>query len=373
MKKRKIPSNMQPWTANINGKEYEYESGTTAEVPDEVAALIDFIDESAPKRDPKAAQRAIEDEVTQIVKDNFAGGVGYEETTEGALLPETSFEVSGGQAILSDSFPCELEADKEYTVTFDGVTNSCTAELFEPLQMVCIISTSAEEIMKGNGWLCYVDNGKLCFMTEDASIIGAHSISISGVGNFTYKIGDKYIDFKMDKTNPVGEGAFSLNRKAGSNTGECSFAEGDNTIASGYASHAEGGLTTASGDHSHAEGIDTTASGDYSHAEGRTTTASGDYSHAEGFWTIAASKYQHVQGEFNVEDSQNVYAHIIGKGSDEIHRKNIHTVDWSGNAWYAGTVEGKTLILASSTAGSTKRFKVTVNDAGTLTATEVTS
>ena len=109
---KRIPSNTQPtWTANINGKEYEYESGITAEVPDEVAALIDFIDESAPKRDPKAAQRAIEDEVTQIVKDSFAGGVGYEEATETVILPETSFEIMAGavDTIISNSFPYTFE------------------------------------------------------------------------------------------------------------------------------------------------------------------------------------------------------------------------------------------------------------------------
>ena len=39
-----------------------------------------------------------------------------------------------------------------------------------------------------------------------------------------------------------------------------------------------------------------------------------------------------------------------------------------------GTVEGtdKEMILSSSTAGSAKKFKITVTDDGTLTATEVT-
>ena len=108
---KRIPANTQPtWQADINGKRYEYQSGTTAEVPDEVAALIDFIDESAPKRDPKAAQRAIEDEVTQIVKDNFTGGVGYEETSETVMLPETSFEcvTLPSRITISDSFPYTL-------------------------------------------------------------------------------------------------------------------------------------------------------------------------------------------------------------------------------------------------------------------------
>ncbi len=39
----------------------------------------------------------------------------------------------------------------------------------------------------------------------------------------------------------------------------------------------------------------------------------------------------------------------------------------------SGTVEEKALILPSSTEGSTKRFKITVDDTGTLTATEVTT
>lgn len=39
---------------------------------------------------------------------------------------------------------------------------------------------------------------------------------------------------------------------------------------------------------------------------------------------------------------------------------------------FAGIIEGKALILPSSTEGSTKRFKITVDDGGTLTATEVT-
>ena len=369
---KRIPANTQPtWQADINGKRYEYQSGINAEVPDEVAALIDFIDSSAPKRDPKAAQRAIEDEVTQIVKDNFTGGVGYEETTEVVMLPETSFEHVAGNpgATISDSFLYTFEIGEEYIVTFDGETNTYTAVDIDGV--IGIASPSLEEAFNGNGWACYATDGVLMLSTMDASLIGDHSISISKT-KFTHKIGNKYIDFKMDKTNPVGEGTFSLNRKEGSSIGEYSFSEGHKTTASGVGSHAEGEFTTASGHYSHAEGFITTASGDISHAEGQQTIASGDGSHAEGLGTIAASEDQHVQGKWSVEDSNNVYAHIIGGGKGETNRKNIHTVDWNGNAWYAGNVEGKALIIASSTAGSTKRFKVTVDDAGTLTATEVT-
>ena len=120
--------------------------------------------------------------------------------------------------------------------------------------------------------------------------------------------------------------------------GSSSHAEGSATQASGYSSHAEGFITKASAPNSHAEGESTTASGYASHAEGGYTTASGSNSHAEGNNTIASSNYQHVQGKYNIEDSNNIYADIIGNGKNDTERSNAATVDWQGNAWYAGDV-----------------------------------
>lgn len=197
MKKRKIPSNMQPWKANINGKEYEYESGTTAEVPDEVAALIDFIDESAPKRDPKAAQRAIEDEVTQIVKDNFAGGVGYEETIETIMVPETSFEVAGddGPVILLELFPYTFEVGQDYTVTLDGEAKTYTA--IANAGTGVLTNTSLADFAAGNGWLIGVVSGACGFLTMGSSLVGAHTISISGSVNTVHRIDSKFMKEDM--------------------------------------------------------------------------------------------------------------------------------------------------------------------------------
>ena len=96
-----------------------------------------------------------------------------------------------------------------------------------------------------------------------------------------------------------------------------------------------------------AEGYATEASGKNSHAEGYNTTASGNNSHAEGSYTTASSSYQHVQGKFNIED-ETTYADIIGNGSSDTNRSNASTVDWNGNAWYAGDV------YVGSTSGTNK-------------------
>ena len=116
---------------------------------------------------------------------------------------------------------------------------------------------------------------------------------------------------------------------------------GDNSVI-------EGGNTTASGWGSHAEGGNTTASGNDSHAEGSGTQAIGSCSHAEGLETKASSWYQHVQGKYNVEDRATTYAHIVGNGVNDSTRSNAHTLDWNGNAWYAGDV------YVSSTSGTNK-------------------
>ena len=120
--------------------------------------------------------------------------------------------------------------------------------------------------------------------------------------------------------------------------GESSHAEGWKTEASGRYSHAEGEHTIASTYCNHAEGRSTTASGYASHAEGVDTKATGNYSHAEGEGTIASKGHQHVQGKYNVEDTKNIYPHIVGWGTSDTDRKNIHTIDYNGNGWFSGDV-----------------------------------
>ena len=224
---------------------------------------------------------------------------------------------------------------------------------------------------------------------------------------------------KSLQVDPVFTGSFSQNRKPNTDVGAASHAEGSNTTASGDRSHAEGSYTTASGIASHAEGSDTIASGDtshaeglftvasgdtshaegdhtkasgiVSHAEGSDTTASGNHSHAEGFYTVASAAYQHVEGTYNIDDGANGdKLHIVGNGTAE-RRSNAHTLDKSGNAWYAGDVYVGSTSGTNRDAGSKKlateayvdntklvitspggkKFKITVDDAGALSATEV--
>lgn len=111
-----------------------------------------------------------------------------------------------------------------------------------------------------------------------------------------------------------------------------------NNIA-GEGAHAEGESTKAEGKFSHAEGEGAIARGRASHAEGKNCEAVGDYSHAEGIGTFARADAQNVIGKYNEKDVNWNYVHIVGNGSSEVDRKNIHTLDWSGNAWFAGNLK----------------------------------
>ena len=188
---------------------------------------------------------------------------------------------------------------------------------------------------------------------------------------------DGWVSVKSIGRAGTGASAEAFNHPSNIASGQASHAEGFQTCAQGFGSHAEGSNTYAEGSYSHAEGVDTYAQGSYSHAEGDSTHAEGDSSHAEGDNTHAEAFCQHVQGTYNLPDTTS--AHIVGNG-DDYHRSNAHTLDWDGNAWYAGDVyvgstsgtnmDGGSVRLAKTTELPTKTSQLT-NDSGFVTADNI--
>ena len=88
-------------------------------------------------------------------------------------------------------------------------------------------------------------------------------------------------------------------------------------------------------------------------ALGEGTKAEGQYSQANGYYTSAKSDNQFVEGHYNIEDQTQTLAHIIGNGSSE-NPSNAHTIDWNGNAWYAGDVYVNSTSGVNKDSGSKK-------------------
>ena len=249
-----------------------------------------------------------------------------------------------------------INKDRRYYIEFLGSKKLCN---------VIMIPQS------GNSIMCNIDNYFIQLLIDPEKGTGLFVNTMSPddtTPTFTdliiYEEEIKYLDSKYLETDLTLQNSISLGRVGNigaassaigaqvTATGNGSHAEGSNTTASGdsshaegwsskasgdYGSHAEGNNTTASGNYgSHAEGSGTTASGVNSHAEGDCTTASGASSHAEGYGSKASSQFQHVQGKYNIEDKYRKYAHIVGNGVGDAKRSNAHTLDWQGNAWYAG-------------------------------------
>ena len=112
------------------------------------------------------------------------------------------------------------------------------------------------------------------------------------------------------------------------------------------------------------------ASGQNAFAFGGTATASGLTAAAFGSGTTATTASQLVIGKYNILDtiSKENNAFIIGNGTSDL-RSNALTVDWNGNLKAAGAIE-TTFVVLSSPNGT--KFKVTVDDDGILTSTEIT-
>ena len=125
---------------------------------------------------------------------------------------------------------------------------------------------------------------------------------------------------------------FSFGRRPPlSDKGIYSSSIGLNCYATGPYSMATGNNSHAQGNAAHAEGNNTFANGENAHAEGYSSQASGAYSHAQNQGTKASSASQTALGKYNVEDTADTYAQIIGNGTSDAARSNAHCITWDGD------------------------------------------
>lgn len=337
----------------------------------------------------------------------------YTETVQAEVIPETECINVEGQFAIPGLTTNPALVGVNHRVVYNGVGYDCVGMLFEEDEMSGVALGNAAVLggeMTEHPFCLVVAPAEFAAEQGICGLVmpldGAESVTVSVEinGEYVKKLDNKYIDTsamdavvteakeaveevnqvveevqdaidgKMNANNPTGTGSLSINRKAGTGIGVYSSAVGVGLTASDYASHAEGEQSSATGRASHAEGYSTTASGDYSHAEGYGAVATGYANHAEGDNTYACGECQHVQGRYNKYDIDGKYLHIVGNGGTvgddgAPGRSNAHTLDWGGNAWFAGYVEGTKLILPSPNG---TRWAITVGDDGTLSAAAVT-
>lgn len=189
--------------------------------------------------------------------------------------------------------------------------------------------------------------------TADVLVFGdtasTHTIKIVDVTPTVKKLPEEFLadNFKA-VTKGFGEKSaiFGLGQEA---SGELSIAAGQSTVASGWMSIALGLASKASGAAALTLGQLAEASGTLAVAHGFNTKASGAAAVAAGDGTIAGSECQLVHGKFNIEDTADTYAHIVGGGENNMNRKNIYALDWTGNASFAGQVAASSIKIGNTT------------------------
>lgn len=148
-----------------------------------------------------------------------------------------------------------------------------------------------------------------------------------------------------------------------------SHVEGSNNVNIGYGAHVEGWDNTNFGYGSHVEGQNNLCTVNFGHVEGQYNTVNGSAAHAEGYRTIASSQYQHVGGKWNIEDTENKYAFIIGNGTTNERRSNAFTISWDGDI-AAKSITVDTLNLENTTFDTINTDSISTN---TLTVTALTA
>lgn len=230
------------------------------------------------------------------------------------------------------------------------------------------------------------------WVTEDEHAMYVDFSNTERVKLYDYLEAD--LSNKMDKVNPTGSGAVSINRANNTSVGDYSVAIGSGTTASEKGAIALGNNATATKEHAIAIGNGTTASGKYSAAIGGNAKATSEYGVALGCWTSASSpaatalgnaavcsswgglsagiqttavgKNQIVFGNNNIADSlpsgsdyttKSEHLFILGNGSEETEttpqtQSNAMTVDWDGNAWFANDIYVKSISKTHKDSGS---------------------
>lgn len=166
--------------------------------------------------------------------------------------------------------------------------------------------------------------------TSDTNRKNAHEITLEGK-HYIPNIGG------YDGTNKESakDLASEFNNKPGRivQGGEI-FNHESNTISSGGVNnHVEGQGTACYSSCGHAEGMDTSSAARSAHSEGEKTVAGGVGSHAEGVGTATSVEGGHVEGKYNaITDS----IHIIGGGTSNDNRKNLHEIKTDGKQYVIG-------------------------------------
>ena len=284
---------------------------------------------------------------------------------ETVLVEEStvSFTEQGGLYIAPFQSTFEATAGEVYKVSWDGTVYECTCvDLGNPL-VIGNLSIAGEGSDTGEPFLMIIMNGAgIEIWTADTS--ASHTFSISGIVAEVVKIDTKYLPVSTDdsygvikKSDIVSTYDFPVKAPHDQmvdaiiafDTGNASIVwNRRKVIDASYDSSAD------------------TISVTFAHEPLRIHT----YENSHGFYnlTLGSITYAELQGSLmRIGNNDSVYTTLTTEGTSDNRTLRVG----AGKIFILGEFIGEALVLYSSTDKSTKKFKITVDDSGTISATEI--
>ena len=255
----------------------------------------------------------------------------YAETKLGEIVPETTVTFSDMGGLMGAAFPDSFNPEEgvPYRIAWDGETYECFLQPDSgyPLLGNAGIGDMGEDtgepfIMAYNG---------TAWMTATSNTSTAHIISISGLSEVVKKIDAKYVDMSNVR---------ALVRMP---ENKWTYEYAKEILDSGRLPYMQMSLDWGA-----------FIMFPCQDATGQTSPA---YITFASFVSCDLMDYSHARV---------AYVKLVkGEGTPNVEDIKIYDLPRSNN--------GKSITVKSSTSGSTKQFKITVDDSGTISATEVTS
>ena len=344
---------------------------------------------------------------------------------ETVLVEEStvSFSFSENEGVYMGELRSTFSATfgETYKVSWDGTVYECTCIDFSGMTAIGNLSIAGAGSDTGEPFLMVVKNGsRIAIGTADTS--ASHTFSISGFVPEAVKIDPKYLpdtvatksEVEVAQTTANNAQTTASNAQTTANNAQTTAnaaqtaAENARSTADTAKTTAENAQTAAKNARSTANTAKTAAENARSAAENARSTANAAKTAAENAQTTAnaaktevakaltvnssgsiyapigamndgayqsltlSSKDQHHSASFNVTESVGLQIRVDRDCGVQSITSNSSTVEFIANGAPRMRLKGiDELIMNSSTAGSTKKFKITVDDSGTLTATEV--
>lgn len=289
--------------------------------------------------------------------------------SETVLVEEStaSFSGSGGMYLAQIRSNFEATAGETYKVTWDGAAYECVCIDFRNSLFIGNLSIAGAGSDTSEPFLIWVSNGSgIEIYTKDTS--ASHTISISGSIAEVTQIPDKYIsDTFRDVViagDPLNWSEDDWIKYYGL------FQSGKLLMINGYKSYNSKGYVLSmfySSTDRHISVVSST--GDFYELGTNSSSEENEFYWAPiiNLGAFYFSYQQYGSGTNPVE--REGYRRLEGAGGLTFTTKNANEDAVSRNVVLEGDKE---IILSSSTSGSTKKFKITVDDSGTISATEVT-